>query len=141
MNNRRRKGFQCDYIVVEGILFYPLYDEKQWFVSACGKVVGPKGIVLKPKSQGEYLIVSYQADTPFGAKIRHKYVHRLVARVFHERTEYCGTEVNHIDGNKLNNHYTNLEWVTRKQNVQHAIANGLTTNIPTKGQVGFQCKS
>ena len=33
--------------------------------------------------------------------------------------------VNHIDGNKLNNHYTNLNWVTHSENIQHAYKAGL----------------
>lgn len=33
--------------------------------------------------------------------------------------------VNHIDCNKLNNSYTNLEWLTRKENISHAVSLGL----------------
>lgn len=52
-------------------------------------------------------------------------VHRLVAEAFIENTDPTKTEVNHKDGNKLNNYYKNLEWVTRKENNEHAIKTGL----------------
>ena len=51
-------------------------------------------------------------------------VHRLVALVFCEKQSHQ-TEVNHIDGNKQNNHYTNLEWCTSSENKQHALTNGM----------------
>jgi len=35
--------------------------------------------------------------------------------------------VNHIDGVKINNHPSNLEWVTAHENTQHGIAMGLLT--------------
>ena len=34
-------------------------------------------------------------------------------------------EINHIDGNKQNNHYSNLEWCTSAENKQHAVRIGL----------------
>lgn len=56
-------------------------------------------------------------------KVNKKYVHRLVAQAFLSNPNNR-SEVNHIDNNRTNNHYTNLEWTTRKENVQHAIDNG-----------------
>ena len=47
-------------------------------------------------------------------------VHRLVADAFLTKPEKA-TEVNHIDGNKLNNKIENLEWVTQRENMIHSI--------------------
>lgn len=53
-----------------------------------------------------------------------KLLHRIIAQHFIPNPNNY-PEVNHIDGNKLNNHYSNLEWCTAKQNTQHAIINNL----------------
>lgn len=53
-------------------------------------------------------------------------IHHLLAVVFIENDDPINkTDVNHKDGNKLNNDLTNLEWVTRSVNVKHAFDNGL----------------
>lgn len=55
-----------------------------------------------------------------------RYVHRLVAEVFCYKKHGC-EEINHIDGDKLNNNYTNLEWCTRSENIKHVYSTGLKT--------------
>lgn len=54
-------------------------------------------------------------------------VHRLVAEAFLDNLNFK-EEVNHVDGNKLNNNVLNLEWVTKNENMEHATVTGLIDN-------------
>ena len=65
--------------------------------------------------------------------IRRKYIHRLVAEIFIPNP-LNKEEVNHKDGNKLNNYMTNLEWVTKSENMQHAVKMGLFHTHDCKGK-------
>ena len=58
---------------------------------------------------------------------RRRDLHRIVAECFVPKPPGEGLEVNHKDGNKLNNHASNLEWVSHLENVRHAYRTGLIT--------------
>lgn len=61
-----------------------------------------------------------------GTKYHKHRVHSLMANHFLPNP-YSKRTVNHIDGNKLNNSLSNLEWATDAENIQHAH-----DNIPRK---------
>lgn len=60
-----------------------------------------------------------------------KRVHNLVANLFVPNPDNLPV-VNHIDGNKKNPHYTNLEWTSYSENTRHAHRTGLQVKTSDK---------
>lgn len=71
-------------------------------------------------------------------KTKHYKVHRLVALMF-VPNPFMYNEINHIDGNKENNYFENLEWCTHQQNMRHAWDVGLSHSY--KGSQHHSAKS
>lgn len=88
-----------------------------YYITSWGRVYSENiSGFLKPFITGKgYLKVDLHKD----GKRTHKKVHRLVAEAFVPNPANK-PQVNHKDGNKQNNSYTNLEWVTNQENVIHA---------------------
>lgn len=72
-------------------------------------------------------------------KCNHRTVHRLVAKVFIPNPNNL-TQVNHIDGNKMNNRVDNLEWVSPSGNIKHAYETGLMNSDHLKGSKHHKTK-
>src|SRR5690625_400199 len=66
---------------------------------------------------GYEIVTLYDKNSRKGKQVR---VHRFVAYCLVDGYEE-GLYVNHIDGDKTNNHADNLEWVTPKENTEHAV--------------------
>lgn len=81
---------------------------------------------LKNSLTGRVLVkkINHRGYIYYGISIKGKYkdviAHRAVAELFVERIENKN-QVNHIDGNKQNNYYKNLEWVDSFENMKHAF--------------------
>lgn len=93
-------------------------------VSNYGRVKNTKtGNILKPLGK-RYSSVTIRLKK-YDRKNTSYLIHRLVAIAFIPNPLGL-PQVNHIDGDKLNNHYGNLEWVTAYENHIHAENNGLS---------------
>ena len=60
---------------------------------------------------------------------KHYFRHRLVMICFDYREDYQDLQVNHKDGNKMNNSRENLEWCTNQENRIHAVKLGLAASL------------
>lgn len=94
--------------------------EGRYAVSSWGRVKGLHGILTPYENHKGYLKVGLLRN---GKRVKRR-VHRLVAQAFIPNPENK-PEINHIDGNKKNNSFSNLEWVTGEENREHFYYLGL----------------
>ena len=102
----------------------PIQDCPGFFVSPEGYIISNMGktpIVRKPSINNYgYKQITIGVD---GAT-KTIQIHRVVATEFIPNPDGCCI-VNHVDGDKQNNNVSNLEWVSQKENIQHAHRTGL----------------
>jgi len=100
---------------------------RMYEVSSYGRVrrYGRKPLAIKARSGQRYLTVVMFRPKADGGSITWR-AHRLVAGAFVANPDSL-PEVNHKDCDRLNNHASNLEWVTRSENIAHSIDAGRNT--------------
>lgn len=126
-----------------------IFGFENYTISISGNVTKTAGIypsvrkerLLKPCITSGYLCVGLWKNK----KGYTSYIHRLLAIHFIPNPDNL-PEVNHKDGNKLNNSIENLEWCTHKENMQHAHNNGLIKSPKGKnhhmfGKFGSTCRN
>lgn len=89
-------------------------------VSTYGRIRNKRtGYILKPMSDRYgYLRLSI-------GNVDNVQIHRVVCDTFHGPPPNANSQVNHIDGDKQNNHVENLEWCSPSENLRHACTHGL----------------
>lgn len=79
-----------------------------------------------------------------GDKPKRFFIHRLVGEYFIANPENK-PEINHLFGDKTDNYYEHLAWVTEKENINHAFDNGLNKKVqpndPKRSKVVLQCNT
>lgn len=114
---------------IEGEIWIPVPKlEDSFEISSASRVRNKTTkTILSPQIKGSKYVFFMLYNRKSKKRVK-KYLHRMVALCF-VPNPYKLHEVNHIDGNKLNNSVSNLEFVTPSQNQLHAIRTGLRTNF------------
>jgi hypothetical protein len=94
-------------------------------VSSYGRIRNDKTdqlIAQRQTTRGYWMVTLYNGSRSFNRR-----THRLVAECFIPNPENK-PEVNHMDGDTSNPRLSNLEWVTKAENMLHAVKTGLLSN-------------
>lgn len=111
----------------------------EYKVDTNGIIYNCKNKIIKhQKHTGGYLTINFWNKKTKKHKTR--YVHRIVAIAFVDNPNNLN-QINHINGIKEDNKAINLEWCTPKQNINHAIVNGLikTGDKSTSTKISDEC--
>lgn len=104
-------------------IWKPIEEFPNRQVSNLGRIKTIKGSIMRPSLRGrarDYLGVTLSVTKYKSVSML---IHRIVAKAFCPNPNNL-PQVDHIDGNKLNNEASNLEWVDQNENMRRAIKAG-----------------
>lgn len=107
-------------------LFKIIKEFPQYQISNLGNIKNSKGELLViggRKSNSGYI----QVRLYHNKKYCYRYLHRLLAETFIPNPNNYRT-INHINGNKLDNRISNLEWASDEMQQRHAFLMGLKSS-------------
>lgn len=96
------------------------FRDTEYFVSEDGNVFRNEKQLKPSKDTAGYLGVQISKN----GIVKRFMIHRMVGECYLDNVNNL-PEINHEDGNKLNNRYSNLKWTTSSDNKKHAYNNGL----------------
>lgn len=93
------------------------YRETPYYVTEDGKCFRNDRELKGYKNTKGYVKIEIWENN---SRVRTESLHRMIGETYLENPENK-TQINHKDGNKTNNHISNLEWVNQSENIQHRL--------------------
>jgi hypothetical protein len=113
LSQKKYKGYWWRYHDSEQLLDEEwrtgLYNGFEVEVSNKGRIKGRGGRPYRGRLAGGYRTVERDS--------RNHAVHRIICAIFNPHPDHENLDVDHVDGNKQNNESSNLQWVTKSENM------------------------
>lgn len=119
-NNKKSKIELKNDEIFKKIGLFENSDLSDYNVSNYGNIKNKRGMIMQSRINHSGYKTIHLKNIKTSKRQQYE-INRLVAYIFissHIKNKYL--QVNHIDKNRTNNHYKNLEWITARENIIHA---------------------
>jgi len=128
----KKEGFLLEEEIFKELFLYG----RTYSISSFGRVFS-NGVEISQRLN----VDGYPVVTVGKTKTRRmQRVHRLVAVCFCSREDTSLNEINHLDFDRTNNNYNNLEWTTHRKNIEHSQKNNPNFSDNRQGELNGNSK-